>query len=592
MITLGTKSWGSSPTISTTYYYEKKRSGADMMYRVQVSVAPCTGSSYFGYPIYMKLYIAGALRCTVTLKGASPTQWSSAITYTSAWYTVPNVADGTVAVGFNLYSGSGSSRDETYSFSMGVDPGKSTMSVGNGTLGVAQTLAIARMSSSFTHTITYSCGSASGTICDKTSGTGISWTPPLDLAKQNIVGERVTVTLTLTTYSGSTSVGSNSYTITCGIPSSVKPTLSSGWATVSPYNIGTVAASLNAYVQGYSKAQVAFDSGKINMATAYGATISSYKIVMGSFSATAAPYVTPYLPTAGNVSITCYVYDSRGRYAYETLTFTVQEYSMPTLKDISAYRSNSSGAADDAGTYITVKATSVFSSIAGLNRGDLRVRVRTSNGSYGGYTTLTSGVATVLGDGLISTQSTYVVEISLVDQLNRGAMYTGYIPTGAVFFVGMEGGTGAAFGKYPESDNMLDVAWDLRTRGNLYIGGSGNKVADFVIEEGATYSDSGLWQYRKWNNGRIEMWSRQSIESGAFNGENGFYYSNVISLPLPFRLGSDKSIANVAVHSSGITWAATAGAWAEEVRFTVGRLYGGTNSLSLAVQVYVSGFAA
>ena len=592
MITLGTKSWGSSPTNSITFYYEKKRSGADMMYRVQASVAPCTGSSYFGYPIYMKLYIAGSLRCTVTLKGASPTQWSSAITYTSAWYTVPNKADGTTAVSFNIYSGSGSSRDETYSFSMAVDPGKSTMSVGNGTLGVAQTMAITRLSSSFTHTITYTCGSASGTICDKSSSTSISWTPPLDLAKQNTVGDKVTVSLTLTTYSGSTSVGSNSYTITYNIPSSVKPTLSSGWATVAPYNVGSVAASINAYVQGYSKAQVTFNSGKINMATAYGATISSYKIVMGSFSTTTAPYVTPFLPTAGNVSITCYVYDSRGRYAYETLTIAVQEYSMPTLKDISVYRSNSAGVADDTGTYITVKATSVISSIAGLNRGNLRARVKVSGGEYGAYTALTSGTAAVLGGGLISTQSTYVVEISLIDQLNRGAMNTSYIPTGSVFFMGMEGGNGAAFGKYPEYDNMLDVEWDLRTRGDLYIGSSGNKVADFVIEEGATYSDSGLWEYRKWNDGRIEMWSRQSIDSGAFNGENGFYYSNVISLPIPFRLGSDKSVATVSVHSSGITWAATAGAWAEEVRFTVGRLYGGTNSLSLAVQVYVSGYPA
>ena len=56
---------------------------------------------------------------------------------------------------------------------------KSSLSASNGTLNTAQTLTVTRQSSSFTHTITYSCGSASGTICTKSSSTSISCTPPL-----------------------------------------------------------------------------------------------------------------------------------------------------------------------------------------------------------------------------------------------------------------------------------------------------------------------------------------------------------------------------------------------------------------------------
>lgn len=468
MITLGTKSWGSSPTISMTFYYEKKRSGADMLYRVQVSISDCDGSSYFGYPIYMRLYIADALRCTVTLKGASPTQWSSAITYTSAWYTVSNVGSGTVGVKFNLYSGSGSARDETYSFSMAVDPGKSTLSVGNGTLGTAQTLTINRLSSSFIHDVYWECGDKAEYILWRSNLTSVQWTPPLTLAAENPTGESVQINLVIHTFSGEVLVGTNEYPITCTIPSSVKPTLTNGWAVAAPYNTGTAAANIGAFVQGYSKAQVSFNSSKINMDTAYGATIQYYKIVMGSYSSASAPHLTPVLSTAGNVYITCYVYDSRGRYASETLTIPVHEYKKPTLRDISAYRSDGEGASDGSGTYIAVKASSVVSGIGGLNTGSLRARLKVSGGSYGAYTDLTSNITAVLGDGLISVKSTYIAEITLTDTLGNSALYTGIVPTEAVFFMGLEGGTGAAFGKYPELDNTLDIQWDLYARGDVY----------------------------------------------------------------------------------------------------------------------------
>lgn len=468
MTTLGTNSWGSAPTIPITFSYEKKRSGADMLYRTNVSIAPCTGASYFGYPIYMRLYIAGSLQCTVSLKGASPSQWTSAITYTSAWYTVPNVAEGTVDVKFNIYSGIGSVRDESYSYSMAVDPGKSTLTVANGVLGTAQKLTINRLSGNFIHDVYYTCGEEAEYILWRSSETSVLWTPPISLARHNPTGTTVSVSLTIHTFSNDVLVGTNVYPLTYTIPDSVKPTVASGWATAVPHNAGTSAANIGAFVQGYSKAQVNFNADKVDMSTAYGASIAYYKVVMGTNIISASPYLTPYLTTAGNVSLTCYVYDTRGRYAAETLTITVHEYKKPTLTDISAYRSDSGGASDGSGTYITAKATSVVSGIGGLNIGTLRARVKVNGGSYGAYTDLASGTAVVMGDGLISTQSTYVVEITLTDNLGNSALYTGIIPTEAVFFMGREGGTGASFGKHPELDNTLDIQWDLYARGDVY----------------------------------------------------------------------------------------------------------------------------
>ena len=138
MISLGSTIWTSNkPDIQLSFAYEKKRSGADMQYRAQITVGTVSGSSTFGYPIYLKLSIGGTERVSTTLKNASPAQWTSAITYTSPWYTISNKTTGTTAVSFNVYSGMGSTRSATYSYKMEVDPAASEVSASNGTLGTA-----------------------------------------------------------------------------------------------------------------------------------------------------------------------------------------------------------------------------------------------------------------------------------------------------------------------------------------------------------------------------------------------------------------------------------------------------------------------
>ena len=231
MITLASFNWGSGPKIPVTFAYEHQRSGADMQYRVQVSLGELTtSSSYFGYPIYLKLTIGGTLRETTTLKAASPSQWSSAITYTSPWYTVSNKTSGTTVVSFNLYSGSGSTRNDTYSYSMTVDPAASKLTAPNGTLGTALSLAVTQYNTAFTHSISYVCGTAKGDVCTKSSSTSVSWGVnngnAVALAAQNTVGQTVTVTFTIITYSGTTEVGRNTATCSMTIPSDkVKPSV-------------------------------------------------------------------------------------------------------------------------------------------------------------------------------------------------------------------------------------------------------------------------------------------------------------------------------------------------------------------------------
>ena len=113
-----------TPPIYVTVTYGKYRSGADMVYSVGLSISSVTGQRYFGYPIYAQIYVNGEgnPRYSTTLKNASPSQWSNTIEYSTGNFTVSNKTTGTTALAVRLYSGSGSSRDETYYFDMSVDP--------------------------------------------------------------------------------------------------------------------------------------------------------------------------------------------------------------------------------------------------------------------------------------------------------------------------------------------------------------------------------------------------------------------------------------------------------------------------------------
>lgn len=363
----------------------------------------------------------------------------------------------------------------------------SELSAGSGTLGTAQTLTVSRKSTAYTHTITYACGSASGTICTQSSDTSISWTAPLSLASQNTTGTTVSVVFTTTTYSGNTAIGSNTKTITCTIPASIKPAVSDGWARVAPYNTGTKAEGFDAYVQGYSRAQVTFDSSKIDMSGTYGASIASYSITHSGASVTADPYRTGVLTAAGSNTVTCTVFDTRGRSASVSMTITVHAYANPTLSGISVYRSNSVGTADDEGVYISVLATANISSIGGLNTPQLQARYGLNGGSYGDYTTLTSEVRSQIGGGNVLTTMSYMMELLLTDGLGNTVTYTQVIPTAEVMFHGRDGGKGGAFGKYAEEDDLLDVDWNIRGRKNLYLDGTalvGENIELFSDDEG------------------------------------------------------------------------------------------------------------
>lgn len=486
MITLGSKTWGSSPAIGMSFAYEKKRVGADMQYRAKVTINALTGASYFGYPIYMKLYIGGTHRGTTTLKSASPSQWSSAITYTTDWHTEADKTSGTTAITFNIYSGSGSSRNTNYTYSMAVDPAASVLSAANGTLGTAQTLTVTRYDTSFTHTVTYACGDASGTVCTKSTSTSVSFTPPLDLAAQNTTGTSVSVVLTATTYSGDTVIGTSTKTITCAIPSSVAPTVSLSVADAAGY-----LSTYGGYVQNKSTPKVT-----VTASGAQGSSIKSYATTLDGNSYAAATFTASALKNSGTLTVETTVTDSRGRTETASTTITSLAYESPKITAMSVRRCNSNGTAVSNGAYLKVTFDAAITSLSGKNTAAYKVQYKKSSD-----TTYTEATLSNYADSYDVTNGTYMFSAESVSYdvvLTATDAFSSASKSGAgaaisKFFSWLAGGLGWAFGKVAEKEKTVEFAddWDLFVKGSnvrnglaAYTGAADNGIdPDTTLDE-------------------------------------------------------------------------------------------------------------
>lgn len=381
-------------------------------------------------------------------------------------YNGTSVASGTTKITHNT--------DGTKSFSLSIEAGvysyavsvtasgthtldsiprASSISASNVTMGSATTITITRASSSFTHTIKYTFGSASGTIATKTTSTSVSWTPAISLANQIPKAISGICTITCETYSGSTKVGSKTCTLTLSVPSSIKPTISSlGVARVD----GTVPTDWGIYVQSKSKATLTINGA----AGSYGSTISSYSISGGGFSSTASSFTTGFLTTSGTITFTAKVTDSRGRVSdAKTVSISVVAYSNPTCSSHISQRSTSGGTVSDDGTYIRGLISYSYSSCSSKNTLTRATYYKKSSAStwINANKSFSSGTAFVYGGGAISTESSYDVKYTLKDAFTTVTILD-TVSTAAVLMDFKAGGKGLAIGKVAEKDNTFEVA--------------------------------------------------------------------------------------------------------------------------------------
>lgn len=517
MITLGSVKWGTGPIIPITFAYEKQRSGADMQYRVQVTVATITGSSYFGYPIYLDWNVGGSTVDSVVLKKASPSRWTSEIIYTSEWYTVSNKVSGTTEVKFRVYSGSGGNRDNTYTYSMGVDPAASKVSASNGTLATALNLTVTRYNSGFTHTITYKCGSASGTVCTKATATTVVWNTTngnvLALASQNTAGSTVSVTFTITTYSGTTVIGTDGTTVTMTIPDTVKPSVA-----VKVEDAAGYLATYGAYVQGWSKLKIT-----ATPTLAYNSPITAYTITADGRSYHSTPVTTGVVQGKGTIRVTAKVTDARTRPSEAaTADITVLEYFKPSVK-VTAYRCDSSGVENAEGAYMRVGFTATIASLNGKNSASYTI-------NYGGTPITGTGTSYLSGAVACDVSQVKSVDVTVSDKLDT-TKATSVIPIAFTLMDFHDSGEGVALGKVATRKGF-DCAMPAYFTGGVHI--DNQALSDYIVAQGVTNG----WTWRKWNSGVAECWYNGDATVTYGQQINGFYFSYG-SIRFPFAFTSD-----------------------------------------------------
>lgn len=349
----------------------------------------------------------------------------------------------------------------TGSGTLNVIARRSSISASNGTLGTSMKLTISKQDSDFTHTITYKCGTAEGTIVTKTTSTSVSWTPPLSLANQNTTGTSVTVTFTITTYTGSTSLGNNSKTISCAIPASVKPTVS-----VAVTDAAGHKDTFGSYIQGKSKLKAS-----ITASGSYGSTIKQYKTTADGKSYTTASFTSGAISSSGTVTINVTVTDSRGRTATTSTTVSVLPYAAPKITSLTVMRCDASGNSSTSGAYLGITFSSSITALNGKNTAQYVLQYKKTSASD--YTTATltahSGQHTVNGGVFVfpaEVASSYNIVLTASDTFSS----TGKTATGSsvkkVFSI-FRNGLGFAFNKIAELEGVLDIGFKTKFSGGI-----------------------------------------------------------------------------------------------------------------------------
>ena len=334
-------------------------------------------------------------------------------TFASAVLKIAHTPDGSKSFTISGFSGwiyeSGTTYASSQTFTLPTIPRASSVSCSTANIGSNATITINRASTSFTHTLTYSFGSLSGTIATKTSSTNISWTIPTTFYGQIPNAKSGTGTITCDTYNGSTLIGSKSTSFTATVSESAsKPTLS---PTAVDSNTTTTALTGNSskFIKYYSNASVATGAQARNSAT-----LKSQKITCGAKSITSA---SGTINAVESGSFTFSATDSRGYTTTQTVNKTLIEYIKLTC-------SLNAGAPTTAGV-ATLKISGnywdgTFGAVA--NTLTVQYRYKAQGGSYGSWTTVSatksgntySATATISG---LNYQTTYVFQARAVDKL-------------------------------------------------------------------------------------------------------------------------------------------------------------------------------
>ena len=374
-------------------------------------------------------------------------------------------------------------------FTLDVVPRASAItSVGEVTLGNACNVKWTPAAASFRYKLKFTIGEWSHTTDaihpnSKYLFAYDGYTIPLDAANQ-IPNKTGTMTVTLYTYSDAAATkqvgtaSSKTFTVTVPENDKTRPTVKT--MNISP--ISTLGAPFDElFLQGYSKAKA-----ELEFDTKYNASVAASNITVEGITYQY-PYESAILNKPGKVSIKATVKDSRGYYGTSCRDIEVIPYSKPYVKAMSgqnnvvAGRCDASGNMTDSGTYLKIKAKTVFSKVISdgvqYNYGKLKYRYRKEGGSFSAWQTIldykTDGSDDVITppmlNGTMDIKVNYQVQIIATDELYESDPVTISVPSDHVYMDRPAGGKSMGLGGYSTGDDTLDVYWRTKARGGLSL---------------------------------------------------------------------------------------------------------------------------
>lgn len=311
-----------------------------------------------------------------------------------------------------------------------------------------------------------------------------------------------TMTATLYTYNSSNAqIGStSSKTFTVTIPSSVVPTV--GTITLTPQTYSCLIQNKNTVKVSVS-----------GCSASTGSSIKSYTFSgpgLSTTTQTATSITSGIISGSGNLTYTVKVTDNRGRTATKTATITCYAYNAPKFTSFNAFRvaSSTSTTEDDNGTYIRCTYTIVYSYVNNTNaRKSFSITSGAGTVTYNAWSkTISGNNVTETGSAVIqeaSTAKTYNVYATVTDNYSGTARSS----TDAVFSAERilnirSNGTGIAFGKMAEYNNLLESKWAIKTsepaKTMQYLAYKGvNTITDDTVENWANQGSLAIAYYNQ-----------------------------------------------------------------------------------------------
>ena len=328
-------------------------------------------------------------------------------------------------------------------------------------MGKSVTINTPAVNSTYRHNIWAAFGNAGVVIAERVVSS-TTWTPDVNLASQISNATSGVATIYCDTFDANgTQLGTKTISITLTVPGSVVPSAGTLSAALAEDTSGT-----GLYVKGMGKAKLTLSGAS----GAYSSSITSYTITGGGWTATNGALTTGTLASAGNITFTATVTDSRGRKASTTRTINVIDYVKPGVAVCDVYRCDADGNRKKAGTYFAVEINASYSAITGNTLSITARYKKQSESSYGTAANVTNNGKTVIGGGNIGASTTYDVLVTVADKYNSLSIPRTLSKKSVL--QSFKRGAGAAIGKVAELANWLDVAWNTRIRGNLQVDGT------------------------------------------------------------------------------------------------------------------------